>query len=208
MDEALLSKKDLLEITGISYGQLYRWKRMGLIPEEWFLRRPAFTGQETFFPRDKILARVAKILELKDSESLQSLADAFSPAAEHVRLTPAQAVEKGVAPADVLAVYTEFRGGLPEGQTLGFEALVFLRLLVRLLPEVGKEDARTVDALFHARYASFGGAPCELVVLRRLGVCVPFLARAPFEAAFADDTRVAARADLGTISREIKLLLL
>ncbi|MCL2486473.1 MAG: YhbD family protein, partial [Oscillospiraceae bacterium] len=34
--EGLISKKDLLEFTGISYGQLYRWKREGLIPEEWF----------------------------------------------------------------------------------------------------------------------------------------------------------------------------
>ena len=33
MDEDLISKKELLERYGISYGALYRWKRMGLIPE-------------------------------------------------------------------------------------------------------------------------------------------------------------------------------
>ena len=30
MDEELISKKELLETFGISYGALYRWKRMGL----------------------------------------------------------------------------------------------------------------------------------------------------------------------------------
>ena len=45
----LISKRELLENTGISYGQLYRWKREGLIPEEWFIKRASFTGQECFF---------------------------------------------------------------------------------------------------------------------------------------------------------------
>jgi hypothetical protein len=53
MDENLISKKELLEITGISYGALYRWKRKNLIPEEWFIKKSTFTGQETFFPKDK-----------------------------------------------------------------------------------------------------------------------------------------------------------
>ena len=35
-DPNLISKKELLDQTGISYGQLYRWKRKGLIPEAWF----------------------------------------------------------------------------------------------------------------------------------------------------------------------------
>ena len=45
MDEDLISKKELLERYGISYGALYRWKRMGLIPESWFLRRSTPSGQ-------------------------------------------------------------------------------------------------------------------------------------------------------------------
>ena len=71
MDE--ISKKDLLAETGISYGQLYRWKREGLIPGEWFVKRSAFTGQETFFPRDRILERVGMILEKKDEQSLEDI---------------------------------------------------------------------------------------------------------------------------------------
>ncbi len=78
-DEQLISKKDLLQLTGISYGQLYRWKRQNLIPEAWFIKQSAFTGQETFFPRDKILKRVQMITDLKDQYSLEELADLLSP---------------------------------------------------------------------------------------------------------------------------------
>ena len=50
MDENLITKKELLELTGISYGALYRWKRMKLLPDEWFIHRSTFTGHETFSP--------------------------------------------------------------------------------------------------------------------------------------------------------------
>ncbi len=65
--EQLISKKELLDMYGISYGALYRWKRMGLIPEDWFIRRSAPTGQETYFRRDQILPRMELILERKSS---------------------------------------------------------------------------------------------------------------------------------------------
>ena len=68
-----ISKKDLLNETGISYGQLYRWKREGLIPEEWFVKRSSFTGQETWFPRERVLERVRMILEMKDEQSLDEI---------------------------------------------------------------------------------------------------------------------------------------
>ncbi len=74
----LISKRELLQMTGISYGQLYRWKREGLIPEEWFQKQSAFTGQETFFERDKILPRIRTILELKERYSLEELARYFA----------------------------------------------------------------------------------------------------------------------------------
>lgn len=77
--EDQISKKELLKMTGISYGQLYRWKREKLIPEEWFHKHASPTGQETFFPRDAVLRRVQRILELKDLYSLEQMAEMFSP---------------------------------------------------------------------------------------------------------------------------------
>ena len=74
-EEKLISKKEVLEKLGISYGQLYRWKRKGLIPESWFIRRATFTGQETFFPQEKIVSRIERIKEMKDTHPLDDLAD-------------------------------------------------------------------------------------------------------------------------------------
>ena len=74
MEEELISKKELLEQYQISYGALYRWKRMGLIPEGWFLRRSAPTGQETYFRRTQICPRIELILQSKDRVSLEALA--------------------------------------------------------------------------------------------------------------------------------------
>ncbi|QAA77236.1 MAG: hypothetical protein BIP78_1470 [Candidatus Bipolaricaulis sibiricus] len=79
MDEDLIAKKDVLEQAGISYGQLYRWKRKGLIPEAWFIRKATVTGQETFFPRDKILARIEQIRSLKEEQSLDELVQILAP---------------------------------------------------------------------------------------------------------------------------------
>lgn len=78
-NEELIPKKEVLRLTGISYGQLYRWKRLGLIPEAWFIRRSTFTGQETFFPKEKILKRIEDILRLKDEYPLEELVRLLSP---------------------------------------------------------------------------------------------------------------------------------
>ena len=79
-EEELITKRELLELTGISYGALYRWKRMKLLPDEWFIRKSTYTGHETYLPRDKILARVAEIQSLKDSMSLEEIARRYRPA--------------------------------------------------------------------------------------------------------------------------------
>ena len=72
MDPIYISKKELLELYGISYGALYRWKRMWLIPEDWFIRRSTSTGQETFFRREQIIPRMELIQARK--ASLEELA--------------------------------------------------------------------------------------------------------------------------------------
>ncbi len=74
MADELISKKELLQTYGISYGTLYRWRRSGLIPEEWFLRKSTETGQETFFPRALMVERINLIFHEKDG-GLDALAE-------------------------------------------------------------------------------------------------------------------------------------
>ena len=78
-NEELISKKQLLRVARISYGTLYRWKRMKLIPESWFIHKATVTGQETFLPRDRVLARIERIQDLKGELTVEQLQEIFSP---------------------------------------------------------------------------------------------------------------------------------
>lgn len=77
-NEALISKKELLERYSISYGALYRWKRKGLIPDEWFIKKSTVTGQETFFPEKLVCERVELIISKKEDVLLDELAKEIS----------------------------------------------------------------------------------------------------------------------------------
>ena len=77
-NENLISKKELLERYSISYGALYRWKRKGLIPDEWFIKKATVTGQETFFPEKLVCERVEMILSKKEEVLLDELARELS----------------------------------------------------------------------------------------------------------------------------------
>ena len=82
MERELISKKELLEKYAISYGALYRWKRKGLIPEDWFIKKSTVTGQETFFPAKLICERVELIQSQKDEFSLDDLSKHFNEEAD------------------------------------------------------------------------------------------------------------------------------
>lgn len=78
-----ITKKELLQETGISYGQLYRWKREGLIPEEWFIKKASRTGQETYLPREQVIERIRFISEHKGKCSLEEMAGMLSMKTGH-----------------------------------------------------------------------------------------------------------------------------
>ena len=141
-----ISKRELLQMTGISYGQLYRWKREGLIPEEWFMKQSAFTGQETFFERDKILPRIRAILELKEQYSLEELARRF---AEEANPPPApQRVDDTkltLSPTVKLILRESYPDGSPYPTALIATALT--RLTESFLLPLPDQRALTTSAL-------------------------------------------------------------
>lgn len=77
-NESLISKKELLARYNISYGALYRWKRKGLIPDEWFIKKATSTGQETFFPEKLVCERIETIQSMKEDVLLDELAKKLS----------------------------------------------------------------------------------------------------------------------------------
>lgn len=102
-----ISKKDLLKETGISYGQLYRWKREGLIPESWFVKRPSPTGQETYFPKERILKRIRAIQQMKDTYSLEELAKMLTPEVSNRMFTEEDLEEFSEIDIEVAALFMD-----------------------------------------------------------------------------------------------------
>lgn len=113
MDQELISKKELLERYGISYGALYRWKRKGLIPEDWFIKKATVTGQETFFPEELVCQRVELIQSQKDGFSLDELAKQFNQEAEQkaVMIVKTTMGEKTFYLSDILSVLLDSGNG-------------------------------------------------------------------------------------------------
>ena len=119
MEEKLISKKELLERYSISYGALYRWKRKGLIPEDWFIKKSTVTGQETFFPEELICRRVELIKSQKDDISLDELSGQLNKEAESRAVLVIRTVfgEKTFYCSDIRGVLVDRGDGKPEDIT-------------------------------------------------------------------------------------------
>ncbi len=112
MEDHLISKKELLLKYGISYGALYRWKRKGLIPEEWFIKKSTITGQETFFDKKTICERVEFILSRSEETSLDDLANQIRPSAKSCELIIITASgNKSFKLEELRQIYTEDENG-------------------------------------------------------------------------------------------------
>ncbi len=206
MDDVLISKKELLDLTGISYGQLYRWKRKGLIPEDWFIRKATYTGQETFFPRSQVLARIEKIKNMKEDISLDDLADVFSPAQDEVSLTAQEAARRGIASAEVLKLFLADRGGDgPLDFADALQAHLFDQVLVS--GEVSLDEARLMLDVLRTGSIRQGEAPAELYLTRKLGVFCCFSVSPPATVGLDRDMRLIRRIHLPSVTEALKIKL-
>ncbi|OXM88314.1 YhbD family protein [Paenibacillus rigui] len=188
-DQDLISKKDLLELTGISYGQLYRWKRKNLIPEDWFIRKSTFTGQETFFPRQSILSRIDKIVHMKDDLSLDELADVFSPNVNDLMLTSLQIKERNIVSVEAIGFYMEQQGA---SGTYSFQAILSMYILDKLLQtgEMTLDEGKGLLQTLHDHYPKVQGKPCRIVFFRKMGASGFVLVSNPSELFFESRIRV------------------
>jgi hypothetical protein len=197
MDSDLISKKDLLQSAGISYGQLYRWKRKGLIPEDWFIRKSTFTGQETFFPREKVLTRIDKIKSMKNEDaSLDEIADTVSPDLGEVSMTIAEIGERGLVSAEALEIFTAEACDCEA--PLVFGEVVSLSVLDTLLKtgDVNLDEGRAVLRSLQENYPAFEGRPTDLIFVRRMGLSTSLLVSSAAEVRFESSARVVARLNL------------
>ncbi|EMY5505277.1 YhbD family protein [Bacillus wiedmannii] len=189
MSTDLISKKDLLELTGISYGQLYRWKRKNLIPEDWFVRKSTFTGQETFFPKEKILERIDKIQTMKEDLSLDELANMFSPSVREILLTKEDILRKGIASETVLQFFIEQTNKTTEFQ---FVDILYVYMLEELLQsgEISLEEGKMVLQVLRENYEAIKHKTCDLIIVRKLGISTCLLVSNVDDLIFEKGTKI------------------
>lgn len=204
MDENLISKKELLEITGISYGALYRWKRKNLIPEEWFIKKSTFTGQETFFPRTKILDRIAKIQSMKEDLSLDDMAGIFSPNLEAMHLSKDEMVERSVVNKSTMDFLTGLYGNI---EMFSFEKILYARILNKALQSgsISLEEGRLLLETLEEHYKKYEGRTCELIFLRKMGMSSCFLISSPCEFYFETGTSIVFNINIANCIEELKI---
>lgn len=124
-DQNLISKKELLSKYGISYGALYRWKRKGLIPEEWFIKKATVTGQETFFPRETVCKRIELIQSQKEDTLLDDLAHRINET-EAVQTIVLSTIfgDKSYRLGDIKKIYLDAGNGKTQNITEQIMALI------------------------------------------------------------------------------------
>ncbi|WP_264737963.1 YhbD family protein [Cytobacillus firmus] len=203
MSEELISKKEVLNLTGISYGQLYRWKRKSLIPEDWFVRKSTFTGQETFFPKEKILERVEKIQKMKDSLSLDELADLFSLNASNLKLTKESLIAKGIAIEPVMNIFLETQGELNE---FNYHEILKLYILSILLEsgDIHIEEGKMLLQLLNDHRSILQQPKAVICFIRKLGMSSCLISVNGEQVLLEKGTKVAATLSIEHCAEELK----
>ena len=195
----LISKKDLLVVTGISYGQLYRWKRQQLIPEEWFIKKASYTGQETFFPREQIISRIETILQLKDQYSMEQLAAMFAEDGSE---------KKGITPEQLLQIEelpNEWRKQLPEltGKgTIQFDDLA-AGIFIANQQNLSEEDKKDLLSMLPQEIPA--GSDGRIGIFQSQGQYHLFLFKGTAELTFDSTVDVLAAASWSSLSDPLKI---
>lgn len=203
MHEELISKKDLLRAARISYGTLYRWKRMNLIPECWFIHKATATGQETFFPKDKIFARIQRIKELKRELTVDQMRELFSANVKSFKIPFNDFV--GLELVSKLAV-TAFASVFPEKKMLDFDDVFGMYVVDHLMKLSGiyLEDAKQVLRLLCKYLSVEASKEYQLLLLRKLGVPMTVLVKGEEDILLEDNTEVIACANLEEFEEALK----
>ncbi|TEB10673.1 hypothetical protein Psfp_04123 [Pelotomaculum sp. FP] len=204
MEQDLISKKELLDLTGISYGQLYRWKRKNLIPEDWFVKKSTFTGQETFFPKEKILARINKIMNMKEDLSLDALAGMFSPNPAEASLKKEELLKRNIVSNIVLDIFVKHHGDV---EIFDFKQLLYVYVLEKMLQtgELSLEEGKILLSALTEHYPKFQGKNCDLIFVRKLGIATCLLISSPGEVHFESGAYVVFQLNLANCIEELKL---
>lgn len=204
MEENLISKKELLEKTGISYGQLYRWKRKNIIPEEWFIKKSSFTGQETYFPEEKILERIEKIKIMKDDLSLEELANMFSPKPAAMNLSKEEILKNGILSENTVSIYED------TGRTLeDFESILQAYIMENLLMtgEITLDEGKSLLSILIKENQNISGRDYKLLLVRKIGIGIWMVGEISDNIFIEPQGKIVVEKSIGDFVEELKVKL-
>ena len=169
--DELISKKELLSLTKISYGQLYRWKRMNIIPEDWFIKKSMPTGQETFFKREKILERIQTVLSMKDDVSLEEIAELFNKKETEKSISIQEIEEKSNISKMVLDVFASISDNK---QLLGRSDLIIINIIEKYLVNsvITLDELKNLMHMLEVHFDKLYSAEGKIILYRKLGVAI------------------------------------
>lgn len=204
MDQNLISKKELLDLTGISYGQLYRWKRKNLIPESWFIKKSSFTGQETFFPKEDILLRIEKIKNMKDDVQLDELAGYFSPSQSAVILSGEALLKHNIVSSQTLESLN-----LSADKEFSFQNILFVYIADNVLKDgiMNIDEVTTLFELLLSNNKEMAEGSLEIIFCRKRGISMMFLTESKSKLFVENDLKIIFRSDLQSYMEELKIKL-
>jgi DNA-binding transcriptional MerR regulator len=207
METELISKKELLDLTGISYGQLYRWKRKNIIPEEWFIKKSSFTGQETFFPKDKILERIGKIKNMKDNLSLNDIADIVSFSPVNLIFSKEELLKRNIVSSTAIDNYISFQNYTKD--YFGFDGILYLHILDKILKsgEINIDESKLIIQSLEENLVKFKEKDCEVFFIRKFGIASCFITSYPNEIYFDKDIKFIYHTNLRSCIEELKIIL-
>ncbi|WP_044339735.1 DUF4004 family protein [Rossellomorea aquimaris] len=205
MEQDLISKKEVLELTGISYGQLYRWKRKNIIPESWFIKKSSYTGQETFFPREKMLTRIDTIKEMKDGYSLDELSEFFSPNPTKIEISEEELRSHNLLSEHTIELCTSLLGVKNAYEFPDILNMMITEKAQRL--QVPKEQQQTLFLFLHEKFTPLKESTLELIGIRKGEAYIWMLLPLPSDFLVDHLAQVVLRFDLQQMMEELKMTL-
>ncbi len=203
MEEQLISKIELLKVANISYGTLYRWKRLGLIPESWFIHKATEIGQATYLPREKVLARIERIQELKNELTVEQMQELFSANVRSFKIPLKDFRELDLVSKIAITAFTSI---FPLKEYLDFNDVFSMYVVDHLMKLSGfyLEDAKQVLRLLCKYLSKETSKDYQLLLLRKMGVPMTVLVKGDEEILLEDNTEIVACANLVEFESALK----
>ena len=176
---------------------------MHLIPESWFIHKSTHTGQETFFPKERMLARVHRIQELKGELSKEQLKEIFSPNVRSFRIPFEDFLSLKIVTK--LSV-TAFSSVFPEKRELSFDDVFSIYVVDHLMRLSGiyLEDAKQVIRMLDKYLRKNSTKEFQLILMRKMGIPFTVLVKGEEEILLEENMEIIACAHLSEFEEALK----